>query len=273
MQKMHENMDTNQKIYHQLRRMGFATQHMTEERGGQKRILMMLQRRGPMTQRELTEILGVQSGSASEILSKIEAAGLIERSPNAEDQRTMDVRLTEAGAAAAAAAREENEARIREMFSALTEEEKEQLSALLAKVDEDWRERFPHRPRRPHGRPGEGPGRRGPRYGEDDEGFHGRRHGEDGEGFRGPRHSEDGEGFHGRRHSEDGEGFRGRRHGEDGEGFHGHRHSEDEEGFRGPHGGDGDADPDRCPCCGRHCPKDALSCPRGEAYFAQKEQE
>ncbi len=243
MQKMHENMDTDQKIYHQLRRMGFATQHMTEERGGQKRILTMLLRRGPMTQRELTEILGVQSGSASEILSKIEAAGLIERSTNEKDQRTMDVRLTQAGTDAAAAAQEESEARIREMFSALTEEEKEQLSALLSKVDEDWRERFPHRPRRPHGRPGEDPERHGRRFREEEDGFRGHHREDMGEDFRRHRHGEKEEGPHRRRHDEEGR-----------------EASADT------------ADPDRCPCCGRHCPRSALSCPRGEAYFAQQEE-
>ncbi len=151
--------DTDHTLFHLLRRSGFVMRHMADERGGQKRILGILKRRGAMTQRELTEILDVRSGSASEILSKIESAGLIVRTPNEEDQRTMDIVLTQAGETAAREAENESEARIHDMFSSLTEEEKAQLSLLLGKLDEDWQKRFPHSPRRPHGP--HGPHRRG----------------------------------------------------------------------------------------------------------------
>ena len=42
---------------------------------GQQRILAMLAERGIITQRELQDMLGVQSGSLSEILNKVETCG------------------------------------------------------------------------------------------------------------------------------------------------------------------------------------------------------
>ena len=40
-----------------------------------------------MTQSELTEYLGVQPGSASEVIGKLESAGLIVRTPSEKDRR------------------------------------------------------------------------------------------------------------------------------------------------------------------------------------------
>ena len=47
-----------------------------------------------MTQKALTARLGVQPGSASEVLNKLEQAGLILRTPSETDHRTTDIHLT-----------------------------------------------------------------------------------------------------------------------------------------------------------------------------------
>ena len=49
------------------------------ERQARQRILAMLAERGIITQRELQDMLGVQSGSLSEILNKVETCGYIMR--------------------------------------------------------------------------------------------------------------------------------------------------------------------------------------------------
>lgn len=104
-------------------------------RMGQHRILRMLEEEGSMTQSVLTEKLGVRPGSASEVIGKLERAGLVTRTESAEDRRTADVNITESGRQLLS----ERERRRPEMFSVLTEEEKAQLTALLEKLRDDWR--------------------------------------------------------------------------------------------------------------------------------------
>ena len=54
----------------------------------------MLAERGIITQRELQDMLGVQSGSLSEILNKVETCGYIMRRQNERDRRQMNLELT-----------------------------------------------------------------------------------------------------------------------------------------------------------------------------------
>ena len=46
---------------------------------GQRRVLTILQERGSMQQRELQEYLGIQPGSMSELIGKLEQKGLLKR--------------------------------------------------------------------------------------------------------------------------------------------------------------------------------------------------
>lgn len=113
-----------------------------EGRGSQKHILIVLLEAGSITQRKLTERLGIQPGSASEVLAKLEKSGLIVRAESSTDRRTTDIILTEQGRALAQDAAAQRRMRHEEMFSCLTEEEKDILLALLEKVNADWRERY-----------------------------------------------------------------------------------------------------------------------------------
>lgn len=129
--------DVNGKLQAMLWALEHASRAVTE-RGGQGRVLSILKAEGEMTQRELTERLGIQPGSASEIISKLERAGFLVRTPSLSDRRTADISLTEAGAARAAEAAARAQSRREEMFSALTEEEKRQLLTLMEKVYVSW---------------------------------------------------------------------------------------------------------------------------------------
>ncbi|MBQ9663575.1 MAG: MarR family transcriptional regulator [Oscillospiraceae bacterium] len=132
-------LNTEEKLAVQLRELGHMSRHHLESKGGQGRILSILAQEGVMTQRVLTEKLGIQSGSASEVIGKLERAGLVERSENENDRRTSDVCLTELGRAQSAEATRERP----DLFSALNEEEKLQLLTLLEKLSTDWKTRFP----------------------------------------------------------------------------------------------------------------------------------
>ena len=107
----------------------------------------MLQEAGSMTQRELTERMGIQPGSASEVIGKLESAGLIVRTPSQTDRRTADVQLTEEGIEKALEAVNERKLRRREMFSCLSPEEKVTLLELTEKLNADWNERYSERVR------------------------------------------------------------------------------------------------------------------------------
>ena len=82
----------------------------------------------------------LKPGSLSEILSKLECAGIIERSRNPKDRRQLTIRLTEIGWEKA---RIDQAARIRfrgQAFSALTHDECEQLAEMLEKIRVTWEE-------------------------------------------------------------------------------------------------------------------------------------
>lgn len=81
--------------------------------------LLAKQPTGELSQQELGMHFDLKPGSLSEILSKLELGGLIERSRNPKDRRQLTIRLTEAGWEKA---RVEQAARIRfreQAFSAL----------------------------------------------------------------------------------------------------------------------------------------------------------
>ncbi|MDO4322120.1 MAG: MarR family transcriptional regulator [Lachnospiraceae bacterium] len=142
--KMHDNAaDRNDKLILNLRDLSHTMRFLYEGRGSQKRILIVLSEiGGSVTQKELTERLGIQPGSASEVIAKLEDAGYIKRTPNEADRRTINIDLTGTGKTAAEEARKERKQRHEQMFSCLSEDEKEELLSLLEKVNTDWKQRY-----------------------------------------------------------------------------------------------------------------------------------
>lgn len=135
--------DINDKLIINLRDLSHTMRSLYEGRGSQKRILIVLEEVGGcITQRKLTERLGIQSGSASEVIAKLESAGYIRRTPNETDRRTADIVLTKEGHVQAKAAREQRVCRHEQMFSCLSELEKGKFLNLLEKVNSDWEKRY-----------------------------------------------------------------------------------------------------------------------------------
>ena len=139
-QHNYDEMNIDEKLFALLGRLGRMGHGSFNGKSSQHRILHILSKSERITQRELTEQLGIQPGSASEIIKKLEAAGLITRQSNSEDRRTVDIALTDAGKAQAEESRSHyaNHA----LFESLTDEEKQQLLSLLEKVGQDWHHRF-----------------------------------------------------------------------------------------------------------------------------------
>ena len=66
------------------------------EKAGRRRIFTILSKAKELPQRELQDILGICSGSLSEILAKMEADGFLEKAKSKTDGRQLNLRLTEA---------------------------------------------------------------------------------------------------------------------------------------------------------------------------------
>lgn len=109
----------------------------------QDRILKILNE-GDISQRELQEKLHIRPGSVSEILSKMEERGLLERQRDEEDRRQALLKITEDGRKAAESIVPQEEEKI------LTEEEEAELKALLKKMILTLREKREERKKREH---------------------------------------------------------------------------------------------------------------------------
>lgn len=134
--------DMNDRLILGLRDLSHIMRFLYEGKASQKRVLIILNESEAMTQRDLTERLGIQPGSASEILSKLERAGWIRRARNDADRRTTDISLTDAGRELAAEALAQRQKRHEDMFSCLSEEERQELLSLLEKIRADWKIRY-----------------------------------------------------------------------------------------------------------------------------------
>lgn len=144
MKGQYESLDRNNKLIWNLRNIGHTMRQISEGRGSQKRILILLRETEGMTQKELTARLGMQPGSASEVLNKLEQAGLISRTPSETDHRTTDIRLTPDGEALEKEASAKRVERHEQMFAVLSEEEKDTLIALLERVNAHWDRVYRH---------------------------------------------------------------------------------------------------------------------------------
>ncbi|MCI6995264.1 MAG: MarR family transcriptional regulator [Eubacterium sp.] len=132
----------NDKLIMNLRDISHTMRSLYEGRGSQKRILIILHEVGKITQRALTERLGIQPGSASEVIAKLECAELIMRTPSESDRRTADIQLSDKGRELASQAVNQRRRRHEEMFSCLSEDEKTELLTLLEKINTDWEQRY-----------------------------------------------------------------------------------------------------------------------------------
>lgn len=138
----YNELDMDSRLTLNLRNLGHRIRFLFEGKGSQRRILIILYEIGDISQRELTEKLDIRPGSASEVIGKLESAGLIRRTPSQTDRRTADIRLTPAGRSQAEEALKQRKIRHKEMFSCMSEEEKTSFLALMEKLNADWADRY-----------------------------------------------------------------------------------------------------------------------------------
>ena len=134
----HEPTSIDEKLVFNLRKCGHYLRHHTEGKGSQRWVLNLLYYKGPMTQKDLLDIMGVRAGSLSELLSKLEAKGCIVKEKSETDKRNFNVSITETGLRT----REELQQQYTQAMAALLvdfpEEDKVELNRLLDKLRTVW---------------------------------------------------------------------------------------------------------------------------------------
>lgn len=120
---------------------GYFLHYHAGGRSGRGPILCLLAKHGgQMSQQELGAHFELKAGSLSEILAKLETAGLIDRTRDPQDRRQLFIHLTDKGVEMA---EREEAARGRfqsEAFTCLTSEEQVQLAEMLDKIRDRWKE-------------------------------------------------------------------------------------------------------------------------------------
>ena len=94
--------------------------------------------RRPRRQRVLLEKTKTTSASLSEVVGKLESAGLVERERSEADRRQLVVRLTDEGRARAEAVIADKERFEHDAFSCLGPGELDELLGLLDRLHDHW---------------------------------------------------------------------------------------------------------------------------------------
>ena len=189
--RYHMNTEHDGSLADLLDRCGhYYTHRIGNSRRGQDSVMTWLASNPDVTQKEISEGLGITAASLSEVLMKLERKGYIIRFKDDTDRRFSRVRLTEKGEDLL----DETESEADDPFITLSKEEQETLKQLLGKLLSDWevryiseRKRQGHRQFEQHGNEHPGHGDEHPGHGDEHPGHNrderetrsGREHGRD----------------------------------------------------------------------------------------------
>lgn len=101
---------------------------------GKGAVLSILSKEDGVTQKNIADAMFMRPPSLSELLHKMEGEGLVERRTNETDRREVLVYITDEGRRIATMVAAEHERRADKFFSALSDEEKDSLAAILKKL-------------------------------------------------------------------------------------------------------------------------------------------
>lgn len=107
---------------------------------GQGRVLKLLKIKPEVSQKDLSDILGMRPQSLGELLAKLERGGYITRTQSESDKRAMIIRLTEKGAEAGDQKTEQSCFDV--LFDCFSEEEQASLSEYLARITHELEKHF-----------------------------------------------------------------------------------------------------------------------------------
>ena len=105
---------------------------------GQQRVLTVLSRHDSLSQRDLLEEMGLARATLSELLTRLEEKGLIERTRSKADRRVIIISLTKKGKAAAKKVAGIQSEIADEAFAPLSDAQKDDMKAMLDVVLQSW---------------------------------------------------------------------------------------------------------------------------------------
>lgn len=111
---------------------------ITDPSRGQGRVLALLKLRDGLSTRDIATVLGVRVSSLNELLSKMDKAGYLSRSPSPQDRRVSLVHLTAAGKAV-----EQRLPPSPALFEDFTDAEREQFEGYLDRLITTLRQGVP----------------------------------------------------------------------------------------------------------------------------------
>lgn len=94
----------------------------------------LYRRRDGVTMSELSRMLLVSNGNATAVVDRLEADGMVRRTPSDTDRRTVFVALTPEGLAAFETMAQRHEAEVDKLFSNLSESDLETLTDILKRM-------------------------------------------------------------------------------------------------------------------------------------------
>lgn len=89
---------------------------------------------GPVPMGELSRMLLISNGNATDVVTRLEAEGLVRRQPSPSDRRTVLAELTEAGRASFEGMAAGHEAAVAALFDPLDSDDLDALRGVLRKV-------------------------------------------------------------------------------------------------------------------------------------------
>lgn len=94
----------------------------------------LFRRRDGVTMSELSRMLLVSNGNATTVVDRLEADGLVRRTPSATDRRTVHVALTPEGLAQFEGLAAEHEAEVSRLFAGLSDPDLDVLTDILKRM-------------------------------------------------------------------------------------------------------------------------------------------
>jgi DNA-binding MarR family transcriptional regulator len=131
-------VDENLELLRLMRHCGHFIRHRSIIKQSQNKILFLLYKNGPMSQKELMKKMRIKAGSLSEVVSKVEANGYIEKRRASDDKRNFELSLTDKGKAQAELFEEQQSEMARSLFEPLDQKQKQELRAIMSKLLENW---------------------------------------------------------------------------------------------------------------------------------------
>lgn len=136
------NTSKNQGLLGVMELCGHFLYHRRGGKVSQGKILRILHKEGDMMQKDLQKLLGIQAGSLSETLGKLEGAGLIKRERMETDRRQTTLCLTSEGLKTLEERATENRMREEHLFDVLTAQEQKTLEETLTRLLKSWQEQY-----------------------------------------------------------------------------------------------------------------------------------